>query len=281
MADGHANLVAALRDAGRDIDLPPGDPAAVALGRIRAPGAPGSPRSAGPGPAATGRGRARWPALAAAVAVVVAALVLAAPGARQAVARLLGIGGVRVTLTGEAPGELARSLDLGDPLPVDEALAAGGGAFGPAFPSPPGDPALAFTGRPADAVSLVWPAGEGLPALEGSDAGLMLTAFPTGTGTGTGEPGAPGTPPVEKEVGPGGRITAVHVGPHPAYWLSGAPHEVREGAPSGGGPEGGTGARLAGNTLVWSAGGTTYRLESALDRAAAVTLAEALTGITG
>lgn len=277
MVDGHGNLVTALRDAGRDLDLPPGDPAAVALARIRAAGAPGSPRPAGPGPATTGRGRARWPALVAAAAVVIAALVLAAPGARQAVARLLGIGGVRVTLTGEAPGELGRSLDLGDPLPVDEALVAGGGAFGPAFPSPPGDPAQAFTGRPAGAVSLVWPAGEGLPALEGSDAGLVLTAFATGTG----EPGAPGAPAVEKEVGPGGRITAVHVGPHPAYWLSGAPHEVREGAPPVGGPEEGSDARLAGNTLVWSAGGTTYRLESALDRAAAVALAEALTGITG
>ena len=312
MADAHADLITALRGAGSDLDLPGGDPAAGALDRIRAAGptaapgpvaaSPGDQVRAGPGRRAGRAGRlglapapgeapgprparARWLALAAAAAVVLA-VVLAAPGARQAVARLLGIGGVRVTVTGDPPGDLGRALELGDPLPVDEAVAAAGGAFARPLPSPPGDPALAFAGRPAGAVSLVWPAGEGLPALEESEVGLVLTAFPTGDaapagGAGDlGDPGDAGVPPVEKQAGPGTRVSAVQVGPHPGYWLSGAPHEVREGTPGDGDPPvAGTGARLAGNTLIWADGGTTYRLESALDRATAIALAEALTGV--
>jgi len=304
VADDHAALVAALRAASRDLDLPDRDPAAAALARIRAAGRTAAPSPADPRRADRGRragrrrlglapatgappgpapppARARWLALAAAAAVVLA-VVLAAPGARQAVARLLGIGGVRVTVTGDPPGDLGRALDLGDPLPVDEAVAAAGRAFAPSFPSPPGDPALAFAGRPAGAVSLVWPAGEGLPALEESEVGLIITAFPTGAGAPAGDPGDPGVPPVEKQAGPGTRVTAVQVGPHPGYWLSGAPHEVREsGHGDGGPPAAGTAARLAGNTLIWADGGTTYRLESALDRASAIALAESLTGVAG
>ncbi|HEX6420725.1 MAG TPA: hypothetical protein VFZ77_19640, partial [Acidimicrobiales bacterium] len=242
MADRHADLIATLRGAGHDLDLPDRDPAAAALARIRAAARTAAPRPADPGRARGRRAgrrlgvapaagappgpapppaRARWVALAAAAAVVLA-VVLAAPGARQAVARLLGIGGVRVTVTGDPPGDLGRALDLGYPLPVDEAVAAAGGAFDTPFPSPPGDPALAFAGRPDGAVSRVWPAGEGLPALEESEVGLILTAFPTAGAVPSGDPSDPGDPddpgdaggpPVEKQAGPGTRITAVQVGP--------------------------------------------------------------------
>lgn len=307
MADRHADLIAALRAAGHDLDLPDRDPTAVALTRIRTEGRTAAPSPADPGRAGRSRragrrwlglapaagappglaappARARWVALAAAAAVVLA-VVLAVPGARQAVARLLGIGGVRVTVTGDPPGDLGRALDLGDPLPVDEAVAAAGGAFDTPFPSPPGDPALAFAGRPDGAVSLVWPAGEGLPALEESEVGLILTVFPTDGAVPSGDPGDPddpGGPLVEKQAGPGTRVTAVQVGPHHGYWLSGAPHEVRDGPAGGGGPPAaGAGARLAGNTLIWADGATTYRLESGLERAPAIALAEALTGATG
>ena len=307
MADRHADLIAALRSAGHELDLPDRDPAAAALSRIRTAGRTTAPSPADPGRADRARHagrrpfglapaagappgparplpRARWVALAAAAVVV--AVVLAAPGARQAVARLLGIGGVRVTVTGDPPGDLGRALDLGDPLPVDEALAAAGGAFDTPFPSPPGDPPRAFAGRPDGAVSLVWPAGEGLPALEESEVGLILTAFPTGGAVpsgdlgDSGDPGDAGGPPVDKQVGPGTRVTAVQVGPHHGYWLSGAPHAVRDGPTGGGPPTAGTGARLAGNTLIWADGVITYRLESALERTPAIALAEALTGAT-
>lgn len=259
MADHRPDAVAALREAGRDLDLPAAsDPVDAALARIRR-----APHRAGP----------RWHRLVAAAAAVALAVALAAPGTRGAVARLLGVGGVRIAVTGETPGDLPRELDLGRPVPVDEAVAAGGDAFAVPFPAPPGDPALAFAGRPRGGVSLVWPAGDGLPALAGSGAGVVLTVFPADAGAA--EPPAVDGPAVEKEATAGTRVTTVAVGPHRGYWLSGAPHEVRESGADGGD---GDGARLAGDTLIWSDGERTWRLESALDREAAVALAEALTG---
>ena len=91
MADRHAELILALRDLGDGLDLPPGgDPAAAAVARIRA----GNGSAAG---ARLDRGR-RGGRRVAAVALVVAsivALVVALPGPRAALGRLLGIGGVR------------------------------------------------------------------------------------------------------------------------------------------------------------------------------------------
>lgn len=260
MAEEHAELIASLRAAGRDVELPVAtDPVATALARIRAAAPPAPRRARLAPPRATPR--RRWVGVAAAVAVAVALAAVAAPGARQAVARFLGVGGVSVTMTGEPAGDLGPALDLGQPLPMDEAIERAAGAFAVRFPDPPGDPALALAGRPPGGVSLVWPASDDLPALDGADAGLVVTAFPA----------AGDRPRVDKQVGPGTRVVAVTVGSHAGYWVSGAPHEVHEVPPSGGDAHR---ARLAGNTLIWVDGATTYRLESALDREAAISIAE-------
>ena len=58
------------------------------------------------------------------------------------------------------------------------------------------------------------------------------------------------------------------------FWISGHPHDVvLRGSDGAFSP---AALRLAGNTLLWEQGNVTYRLESGLDRAAAVSLAEAL-----
>lgn len=258
-----SDLIAALADLGRHLDLPGGpDPVVAAIARIRA-GADARP--AGRRAAATPvRPRRIRPALAlaAAAAVVLVALVaaVALPASRTALARLLGVGAVRVT-TGEVDVEsMASTLDLGTPLPVDDAL----DLAGDAFPDPPvpglGDPVLAFRDGRVGVVTLVWPAGGDLPdvAGPGSDrptgAGLIVTAIP----------GDEDGPLVEKTVGGETTVTAVSVAGHRAYWITGSPHAVD----TGGGP------RRAGDTLVWVDGGHTYRMESALGLDGSLALAE-------
>ena len=242
-----ADLARTLAELGAHIDLPEGgDPAAAALARIRAE------RDRRPlVPENDTNGRRTWVLVAAAVVVAVVA-VAALPGPRGAVARLLGVGGVTIT-RGEVARELPAELDLGDPLAVDDALARLAGATLPDA----GPPAQAFTGRPPRGVSLVWAATDDLPALAGSDAGLVLTVFPS----------SPESPLVGKVAGPGTGVLAVSVDGHPGYWVDG-PHEVVFETPDGAA----TSARLAGNTLVWSDGQRTYRLESALDRSGALGL---------
>lgn len=209
--------------------------------------------------------RPRWHPVLAVVVAAAVSVVVALPGPRAAMARLLGIGGVRMVVTGEVPATLPHAFDLGEPIAVDRALEEAPPALASAAS---GDPVAAFAGRPPGGVSLVWPASEHLPEIDApgpTGVGLIVTAFP----------GDIGTPVMRKDIGPGTRLEAVTVAGYPGYWVSGAPHEVAMAAPSGEVlPDT---VRLAGNTLLWTVGTTTYRLESALDRAGALEVAERVT----
>jgi len=122
-------------------------------------------------------------------------------------------------------------------------------------------PALAALGPP-DAVyadprdgsaSLVWRARPGLPAASGSSVGALLTVLPGGD-----------VQLVKKLLGVGTSVTAVDVSGALGVFIAGEPHLVVP--PS----------RLAGNTLLWVRGETTYRLETALGRDAALRLARSV-----
>jgi hypothetical protein len=231
-----------LADLGRCLDLPDGhDPAAAAVARIRADRRPFVSENV------TNGRRTRVAVLAAAVVALV--VVVAAPGPRGALARLLGIDGIEITRGAVDPG-LGPALDLGEPEPLDDAQARFGGVSLAGL----GLPDAAYAGRPAGAVSLVWRASGDLPEIGGTGAGAVLTVFP-----------ADGVR-IGKVAGEGTGITAVTVDGHPGYWLDGAAHEVVYDTGDGRTAV----ARLAGNTLVWSDGERTYRLESALDRASAL-----------
>jgi hypothetical protein len=204
--------------------------------------------------------------VAAAAIVVACTAVVAAPGSRAALARILGIGGVHIVTTSDIPADLALRYDLGESLPVERARAQ---APGPLEPAGVGDALAAYAGRPQGGVTLVWATSDELPEIEGpgsSGVGLIVTAFP----------GSPDRPVIQKQVGPSTMVGAVTVGGRPGYWISGAPHVV--GLLDGAGEPMPEPARLAGNTLLWTDGSITYRLESALDRAGAVALAESITG---
>jgi hypothetical protein len=202
-----------------------------------------------------------------AAVLVALAAVLAAPGPRRAVARWLSIGRVTVSYTDDVPADAGRAYDLGTPVPLSRAIARADWPL--AAPAAAGDPAQAYVGRPAGSVTLAWPPSTELREVDDSGIGLLLSAIP-------------GTIPaglVSKQIGPGTTIELVRVSDQPGYWISGEPHEVLVVAPDGQlVPEA---TRLAGNTLVWTDGDVTYRLESSLDRRDAIDLASSLRPLQG
>ena len=216
-------------------------------------------------------------ALAAAAIVIAGVVLVASPRARKAVADLLGIGGVairtsdttpaippttlsaspsssRSTASSSSPSTAARpgSIDVED-------AASAIGVVPPLPPSlgPPQTVTLA-DGR----LTLEWPPSSTLPATDLPGIGAVLAVFR----------GQVEEPLLEKVLGPETAYERVSVGGRPGVWLSGAPHVLMYLGPGGQVRE--DQLRLAGNTLLWTVGPHTYRLESALERDAAIALAE-------
>jgi len=194
--------------------------------------------------AATTRRRKRWWIAVAIAAAVAVGLAFAVPQSRGAILRFLHLGAERIEFVGTLPPAQQRSLDTG--LGASTTLAEARRIVPRLLLPPTGRvPALHETGG---VVSLVF-LHRGRPVLlsevSGSEAFLKKLAG-----------GATNARWVELEKGVWG------------VWLSGAPHVFffpREPA------------RLAGNTLVWSEGRTTYRLEAPqLEKEAALDLARSL-----
>jgi hypothetical protein len=115
-------------------------------------------------------------------------------------------------------------------------------------------------------VALVYYPRPGLPALNETGIGLLLTEFRGDLHTEFN--------PVGKMVGPETRVEEITVNGGKGYWLEGQPHmffyrdskgEVRNET-----------IRLAGNTLLWEEGNLTLRLEGALTRDAALRIARSI-----
>jgi hypothetical protein len=262
MPDPRDDLILALNELGERLDVQPGDPVAVAIARIRATQTPRGTDSAAWRPGRRGR---RVLVAAAATLLVGLAATLVAPASRHAVARWLGLGSVTVTYTDEVPAAAGRAYDLGAPVSLAQAAErANAAGWRLAAPTAPGDPARAFVGRPAGSVNLTWAPSAERPEIADSGIGLLLTAMP-----GTIDAGG-----MSKQATGGTTVQLVRVGDHAAYWIEGQPHEVVMTDRNGDVVH--DSARLAGNTLVWTDGGVTYRLESALDRDEAIDLASTL-----
>ncbi len=235
----------------------------------------------------------------AAAAVLIAAIVLTVSGrARHAVADLLGIGGVEIRRgasastsaprpaapngTGPAatsvPGPASTSASAPpsasspaafdpDALGLGRAVALSDGArrlgIPPPVPTPLGAPRSAYFGeRPAGSeLTLVWSRSSTLPSTSIRDVGALLTVFRGGVDENF----------IAKLLPEGTTYERVTVNGQPAVWLAGAPHEfLYEKADGTIDTET---LRLAGNTLIWTRGLFTYRLESALGRDAAIEVA--------
>jgi hypothetical protein len=208
--------------------------------------------------------RPRWAAAAALVASFLA-VVIVAP-AREAVADLLGLGGIRITVEDrpgpETPADRVSSVDLGRSVNLDEADQL---AHAPLpIPAGVGQPDAAFAGRPIDGVTLVWPPTGSLPDVLGNGYGLLVSVFP----------GTVDEEVIEKRIYKGGTVEPTSVNGDPAFWIGGEPHEFEYLGADGKWRQ--DRIRLSGNALIWTHGGITYRLESALDLPEAISLAESI-----
>jgi hypothetical protein len=157
---------------------------------------------------------------------------------------------------------IGSSLGLGAALPLDEIEA--GVDFDLIMPPDPaiGPPDASFLAD--ERVALVWATKPGLPETTASGIGLVINEFP-----GTVDDGF-----FQKVLTQNTTVTPVTVNGFEGYWLTGAPHFFmyvdRDGM------ERFDEGRVVGDTLVWTSGETTFRLESALGKDAAISLAESL-----
>jgi RNA polymerase sigma factor (sigma-70 family) len=219
-----------------------------------------------------------------AIAVLVGAALLglgliAWPDARNAIADRLGLRGVSITHVDEVPTPAATplstpavtsqptpigaSLGLGIAVSLDQAAARlGAQVLLPATLGLP-DAVYATPGQ----VSLAYAARQSLPAVaQAGGVGLLLSEFRAAVDTNM---------LVGKGVPSGTNLQEVQVNGGRGFWIEGAPHLFfRE--PNGNVRD--SPARLASNTLLWEQGGLTLRIESGLQRDAALRIAEQVRG---
>jgi hypothetical protein len=244
------------------------------LGRVAA--APGHLARVTTGPLGRWlRGGPAWRRVAvAALALIVLAtgIVVATPGAREAVARRLGIPGVAIHLGEPAPttapptgtsAPASPNLALGRRVTLEEARRAV--SFGLLVPSAAGfrRPDAVYLSRdvPGGRVDFVYRPRPGLPASRFTDAGLLITQFRA-------------EPMVEKFAKTTTELERVTVAGEVGYWFAGGAHAfgyldrngiMREET-----------SRLAGSTLVWSHHRLTLRLEGQVTKAEALRIATSM-----
>jgi hypothetical protein len=221
-----------LTQLGRELDLPePQDVAPAVLRRI-----------AGPPPAPFWRRRALL--IGVAVAIVAVGAVLAVPPARSAILDFFGIGSAEIRIVDELPEVESGPLNLGTQTTLDAARKRVPGLLEPRGDEV-GAPDAVYTEafRPGPPVTFVW----GDP----DRPRLLLTQVR-------------GSYHFEKLVhGNQGGITLTQINGTDAAWIEGEPHVVFYETPRGSADLPG---RLARNTLVWSRGPVTLRLEGDLSR---------------
>jgi hypothetical protein len=277
MSQRELDLERALTDLAAALEFPPTpDLAAAVTARLgEAPAAAPVP----PSPAARARrwlaGLAGWRRLAAAglaVVLLAAAVLVASPGTREAVARRLGLRGIGVEVGGPPPPTVTTTpggrleLGLGDRVTLEEARRRVDWPVLVPAAAGLGQPDAVYVNEavpPGGRVDLVYRARPGLPASPFTDVGLLITEF-------QGQP----TPEFLKKVTAMGVVEEVTVGGEPGYWFSGEPHFFTYQDAAGTLREEQT--RLAGNTLIWQRGDLTLRLEGELPKEEAIRIAESM-----
>jgi hypothetical protein len=162
------------------------------------------------------------------------------PGARQAVANLFQEAGVRIGIVEELSSDLGGELDLGEKVSIEVADSQVG--FDLRYPAILEKPEETYIDTPG-LVSMLW---EGPILLMQREGGVAYA---------------------EKAVPSGSRASVVKLGGARAVWIEGAEHSFSYLDIEGNVIQ--ETSRLAGNVLLWSAGGVDYRLElsEGLDRA--------------
>lgn len=262
-------LERALRDLGGEIVYPPTpDLGASVRGRIAAQ--------------STRRGRWWLPDMPArrrfvtvlALLLVVALLLGAFPPVRKGVARRLGLSNVEIIVVTAVPTQTIAptptALSIGTATADSRSARA---ALGVETTLPEAQARLSFTigvpdlpdyrtpdaiylGQPpaGGRVTLVYTARPDLPAIAGTDIGLLVQEFRGGLGGGLFQKGVPAS----------SRIEPVTINGVPGYWIEGGLRAFAYQDASGTVQFEQT--RIAGNTLLWEQNGIVYRLESLLPK---------------
>jgi hypothetical protein len=197
---------------------------------------------------------------AAILTLLVGGALVASPALRAAIARLFTLPGVRIEVPASPP-PAGRGLDLGERVSLEEARRVAG--FAVTLPAALGQPDEVYLDTPPSdsLVSMVWRTRPDLPETTETGAGAVLTQFRA----------RPDEEFIVKKLAAGGvDVTQVLVEGASGYWIEG-PHTVFVVTEDGTFIE--DRARTAGNTLLWSRGGVTLRLESALDLPGALAIA--------
>ena len=202
-----------------------------------------------------------------AVAATAGAIGLGVPGIRILLGPIPTIGpgptgGVQTPRPSESVGPAApgAALGLGSAIPranIDRLTGLDALGFAARRPLDPAIGPPDATYLDAGRLSMVWAPGPNLPATETPSVGLVLTQF-----RGSVEPGFFG-----KIVDSGTTVEPVDVGAASGYWVAGELHFFFYSDPEGRIVE--ESRRFVGDTLVWTVGEITYRLEIAtgLERA--------------
>jgi hypothetical protein len=225
--------------------------------------------AAGPEPAAAParrRPRRRRRLLAAAVAALVlvpAAGAVAFPQARDDVLEWLGLRNVEVRRVPAPPPAARPELERDLGRLVTLAVAERESGFRAAIPEALGPPdRVRVTGQ---RISLIYAPRDDLPALDGVDAGLILTQSRGGI---RGEY-------LEKLLLGGTNVEAVDVAGRRGAYISGGEHAYLYETPGGRIEQ--DSPLLAGPTLIWQRFGLVFRLETRAERALALAIARTTT----
>ena len=211
------------------------------------------------------RRRLRWVPVTVAVILVATSILLLSPGAREAVADLLGVAGIEIRFGADNEPPPGAGLDLGDAVPLDEAVAAVD--FDLSVPGAVGPPdAVYLSSLPRDGVvSMVWERDEALPAAGESDIGLIYSQFSLNLGEDL---------LFVKSVTPQHLVRTVEVNGVLGIWIEGAPHVISFEDAGGRRVEEET--RLAGSVLMWERAGVTHRIETTRPLEETLDLAESI-----
>ncbi len=205
-------------------------------------------------------GVALWPRRR--VLLLAAALVLLLAATAWAARTVIGSVEIRVLPSGStpAPAQPFTGAELGPSTTM--AAAKSDVRFPILTPTELGPPTQVHvpkSGFGARVAVLGWAPDGSHPAIPGTDLGTILMELPAAKGV-----------LAFKEIATSTTLQAVQVGGHDGFWISG-PHDLSFVT-----PDGVRRFSVHGNVVLWEEGGTTIRLETALEKAAALSLAESV-----
>jgi len=254
---GDTDLERTLSDIGARLDGPKRDMWPAVRARI-------AERRAQPWWSRLGLDARTFAPIAATLAVILVAASLLTPSLADALGHLLSIPGLQIYKVPQTPTARpnASAPGFAGQRVATAAEASRVAGFTVQMPTALGEPSAIYVETAPVRVTIVYASVKGIPLSPQAGVSAIVVEFN----------GRLDAPILGKAVGPDTKLEAIPLGNgNPAYWLAGQPHQFFY-FDSTGKIQPDT-LRLAGNTLLWDAGGITYRLEAQVTREEAVRIA--------